>query len=177
MARAVLVVQSVGPQRQPRQWVQLAAQRAFWEYRPGQSNMALKHSGVCPDHLFFGSFSSWPGQPESAGDVGGSIHILRPGVQEQHAARRQRGRRGLLRLVVDDGAVGPEAADGGEGGAPVAPDARAEGLQLRGSARLGQRPPPAPAVRGLQAALEPGQEAGQRGAVADVAAAEALELR
>ena len=107
---------------------------------------------------------------DGARDVGGAVEILRAAVDEEQLARAQLAVGRLGDAVVDDGAVGPAAGDGVEADLAAAgwwrarkPSSWRTAVDLVELARRASR-------------VEPGEEADDRGAVAHVRRARALDL-
>ena len=164
VAGAVIEVEAVRPQRLPRERIELRAGDAFGKHRARDGDVALQHQREALAH-----FGSRLADRDGAGDVGGAVLVLAAGVdQEQFAGLDGAvGRAGDP--VMHDGAVRPGAGDARKRHVLEQSGVAAEALQRLDRADLGEL-----AVRRL--AVEPGEEARHRRAVADMRRARARDL-
>ncbi len=126
--------------------------------------MAFQHQGVALAHL-----RRRLADGDGAGDVGGAVQVLGPGIDQQQAARLGLADLRAGRPVVDDGAVGAGAGDGVERQVLQRPGGFAQALQLGDDLHL---------VRQARLGVggQPVQEAGQGHAVALVRAPGPFDL-
>src|SRR5438105_4419834 len=164
MAGAVVVIEPLLPERAARKGVQLRACRPFRKAREGERDMPLKHAREAVAHLVAGLADR-----DRAGDVGRAIEILRAGVEEVERSGFEAALGLGHRAVMHDRAVWAGAGDRRE--AQIA-----EQLAL---APKGFEPVAGGDLAELafgRLAREPGEKAGDRGAVAAVRGAGAVKL-
>ncbi len=164
VAGAVIVVEPGLPQRPPREPVELRTGRAFRKTRGRQRDMALQYAGEVLAHL-----GGWRADRDGAGDVGGAVEVLRPGIEKIE-------RPGLQELfglgagaVMHDRAVRAGAGDRREAEVTEVFALLAEGFEPVAGGDLLE-----PTSGRL--ARQPGEEARHRGAVAAMRLAGAVEL-
>src|SRR6516225_11694174 len=153
---AVLEIDAGLPQKLARQRVELRARGAIRENGAGDRNMPAQHAGEAVAQ-FAGGFADRDG----AGDVGGTVLILRAGIDEQEVARHDSPVALAGDAVVYDRSVRPGAGDGRKRHVLERAGVPAERLQRLYRVDFGQ-----PALRRL--AGDPGQETGERDRVAPV---------
>mmetsp|Transcript_2227 Transcript_2227/g.5786 ORF Transcript_2227/g.5786 Transcript_2227/m.5786 type:complete len:325 (+) Transcript_2227:609-1583(+) len=165
VAGAVAVVEAHGPQRRARHGVDRDAGRARREHRGGQRDVALQHGGEGGDLVRAGRACVY-----GACDVGGAAVVLAARVDEQHAVCRDCATGALRGAVVNDGAVGTFARNGGEARLLEARLLCAQAGDVGVDVHLSQGGP----RRHLL--LQEAQELGDRDAVAQVRLHHALHL-
>ena len=164
VARAMVEVEAGLPQRVAGERVDLRAARAFGKPRRGDGDVALEHQREMAAHL-----GCRRPDRHRAGDVGGAVDILRAGIDQIERIRLQRPVGVGGDAIVDDGAVGAGPRDGVEGDFLELARRRAEAFQRRGRGDLVD-------AAGCRLAVEPGEEAADGGAVAQVGGARAGDL-
>src|SRR5262249_53802391 len=126
--------------------------------------MALEHAGEAFAHL-----RARLADRDGAGDVGGTVLILAAGIDQEQLARLDRAVGLTGDAVMDNGAVRPRARDGGKRDFLEQAALAAEALQRFDRVNLGEF-----AARRL--AVEPGEEARDRDAIALLSVAGAFDL-
>ena len=164
---AMVVVVTGLPQGHASQHVELDAGSAAGEAGLIQGNMTLQHPGkhgpVLVGHLT---------HLDGAGDVGGAVQVLGAGVHQIDAVLAE-GPRGTVGVaVVAHGGVGAECRDGVEARLHIVLLLVAEGFQLVGQGAFVHT---VELAAGDQA-IQPGQEAGDGNAVAQVGGTHAGQL-
>ena len=164
VAGAVVEVEAGRPQRRPREAVELGAGGAVGKHRAGNGDVALEHAGEAVAHL-----SGRLADDHCAGDVGGAVLVLRAGIDEIDFARRDLPVGPAGDSVMDDGAVRAGAGDRRERHVLEEAGVAAERLQRFDRVDLGE-----PALG--RRAVEPGEKAHHRRAVAPMGGAAAGDL-
>ncbi len=143
---------------------ELGAGRSLGKDRARDRDVTLEHPREAVAHLGAGLADR-----NGAGDVGGAVLVLAAGIDQEQLAGRD-GAIGLARdAVMHDRAVGAGAGDGGKGNVLEQAGVAAKAFERRDRIDLGEL-----ATRRL--AIEPGEEARDRGTVADVRRARAGNL-
>ena len=160
----MLVVQIVFPHHLTGEDIQALAGAALREPGGVQPDKGLQHQGIIPA-IAARNLT----QRNGTGNIGGAAKVLGTAVHQQEAAFPQfravvsRGR------IVDDGAVGSIAGDGGKGEPPELGLSRTQLIELLADAPLGQ-------AAGLDGLFQPHQEAHHGNAVMLVGSADMLQL-
>ncbi|MNC01705.1 hypothetical protein D3C75_490600 [compost metagenome] len=167
VACAMVVVVTGLPQGHAGQHVELDAGGAAGEAGLIQRDMALQHPG---EHglVLVGDFTDLDG----TGDVGGAVQILGAGIHQVDAVLTEGARGAVGVTVVAHGGVGAERRYGVKARLDVVILLAAEGFQAIGQGALIH----ILIVTGGDKAIQPGQEAGNGDAVAQMGALHARQL-
>src|SRR5262249_32233704 len=147
-----------------RKGVELGASRALGKDRARNRDVALEHAAETVAH-FGGRFADRDG----AGNVRGAVLVLAAGIDQKQLTRRNDAIALGRDAIMDDRAVGTGAGDGWKGNVLEQPGVAAKAFERRNGLDLGEL-----AAWGL--AIEPGEEARDGGAIAQVRRARAGNL-
>ena len=109
MAGAVVEIQSVPPQKLPRQWIELRAGNAVGKHRARDRDMTLENKRKVPSHV-----GARRADRDRAGNVGGAILVLAAGIDQEQFAGCNAPVGPPGDAVMHDGAVRSGAGDGGK---------------------------------------------------------------
>ena len=164
VAGAVIEIEPGAPEILPRQRIELRAGRAVRKHRARDGDMALEHQREIPPHL-----GGRHAHRDRARDVGGAVLVLAAGIEQIKLVRRNAAIGFARHAVMHDGAVGAGAGNGRERNVLEHSGLAAKALHRFDRGDLGQF-----AARRL--AVEPGEEARHRRAVAQLRRPRAVDL-
>src|SRR5260370_38290072 len=164
MAGTGVAMEPLLPQRAAREGVELSSGGALRKPRHGQRDVALENPGEAVAH-----FVIRLADRDRPGDIGGAVEILRTRIEELRHPRLDPLFAVRGRPVMHDRAVRPGPRDRRKAQVAEILAGAAEAFELVAGGDLGQ-------FAGRRRARQPGEKAGQRGAVAAMRGAGAVEL-